>query len=627
MRFNLNNVTLLSLLISAAVSGCGGGGGTSSSTAIRGTAASGSGLVGVVQIKDSASPAHTANTNTDANGNYSFTTAQLAGMHGPYMLEIDYKIGGVDYYLTSAATAQDLSNGPRTINITPLTDLVVSNLAHEIASNVFKNGNYGSILTPATLSAGAAALAAQLQPLLTALGITGTVDLLHDSFTSNSHTGLDAVLDALKVTIDPATNTALITNRLNDTSITDNLTVNATANTATISSSGTIPLTDLQAITAGFKAFSAKMSNAPLDSDLGLLAFFNQTNFLQDGKSLSLFLQEITTNPTVVGGSLSFSDIILDAIPAWVTAVPVGATAYKVKFSVMKNNTPNSREEMIIYKSASGSWLLLGNQHIVKARMDDLETFGYNGSGSAYCTGLQPQVGIRGGSTHISYAVVTGPGLPNAGLLLFNPGANSNNTDFYIAAGDVTTYNGTSTVQLASNTTNCGYSSLYPLADSAITSVSAPVVAGSRYSINLYDDNSTPADRSDDVKLATYESMLSSVPLLNTQLNATLFPTVTANYQGQLTTVIADANAATVQTFVANWTAPASSGLYASNAWLEIWSQTNSNTVSADLPWDATSASLAIPLFTNGTGPAIHASATLEYVDAGFRLYWASYNK
>ena len=327
MTFSLSGALVLA--------GCGGSsGGTAavtpaSPTLISGVAGTGGPITpamnGVVTIQDSASPAHTATTPTDANGNYSFTAAQLASWNAPYMLEINYKVGGVDYNLNSAATASDLTSGSATINITPLTDLVIANLAGTIAANVFKNqSTYTSQLTATALAAGASALAAQLQPILAAEGVSASVDLFRTSFTANG-TGIDAVLDALKVTQDPATKTATITSRLDGSTITNVL---GTTNTATLAAPATtVPVTDLQAITSFFGSFSTGMTNAPAPTDPALLAFFDQTNFLQDGKQLAAFLQQVTTDPTILGGILSFRDITLDTVPTWVTTVPSSATA------------------------------------------------------------------------------------------------------------------------------------------------------------------------------------------------------------------------------------------------------------------------------------------------------------
>ena len=252
------------------LAGCGGGGTAAvappaSTALITGVAATGAPITpsmnGVVTIQDSASPAHTATTPTDANGGYSFTAAQLAGWSTPYLMEINYEVGGVKYNLHSAATTSDLTSGSATINITPLTDLVIANLAGTIAANVFKNqATYASQLTSTALAAGASALAAQLQPILAAQGVSSSVDLFRTSFTANG-TGMDAVLDALKVTQDPVTNTATITSRLDGSSITNTM---GTTNTATLPAPATtVPVTDLQAITAGFSNFSAEMMKAP----------------------------------------------------------------------------------------------------------------------------------------------------------------------------------------------------------------------------------------------------------------------------------------------------------------------------------------------------------------------------
>ncbi len=618
-----------SIALCLGVAGCGGGGGSTPApitptVAITGTAASGGALNGLVVIKDSSSPAKTANTNTDSSGTYSFTTAQLSGMTPPYMLQITHEVAGVEYYLTSAATGSDLASGTATINITPLTDLIVANLAQDIASNVFSNGNFSSILTPAALAAGATSLANQLQPMLAAAGVTGAVDLLHDSFTANTGTGLDGVLDALKVTVDPATKTAIITNRLNNTSITNDLT--STSNTEQISTTGDVPLTDLQAITKGFNDFSALMATAPAADAPALLAFFDQANFLQDGRNLATFLQQITTNPTVVGGFLSFSNISLDSVPTWVSTVPSGATAYRVHFRVMLNKAPNSREAFIIYKSTTGDWLLLGNQTIAKTRINAMETVSYstNTSGTpVYCTGLEPSVSIKGGSANISYAIVTGPALPANGLLLFNDG--TNNEDFMIADPSAA-YNGTATTAMSSNSSNCGFNSLYPLTDAQIAGISTNLASGTnpgRYAFKLYDDNGTPSDMTDDQLLATYGPTLASAPLLSTQVNASLFPTIDpTQYMSAMQTVLAYANGSAPQSFTLTWTAPAASNLYASSSWMWLSNTTVQpqafQNVSTDLAATATSATAAIPLLAG----ANNVGTTIEYNDAAFRVYW-----
>jgi hypothetical protein len=615
-------------VLALALTGCGGGGGSSAggvtAVALRGTAAVGSpigsNLNGIVTIKDSSTPAKTATTPTDGNGNYSFSTTQLSGMTGPYMLEITYEIGGVTYYLTSAATSQDLANGPATIDITPLTNLVISNLAHEIAAELFTNGNYSSILTPAALASGANALATQLQPLLMAEGLTGSVDLLHQSFSANG-TGLDAVLDALHVVIDPATNTARISNTLNGTTITNNLAFSPLANATVISLVGSAPLPDLQAIINTFTAFATELAKAPLPTDPALVAFFDPSHFLTDGLSLSAFLQQITTQPTVQGGTLAFTDISLDAVPSWVTTVPSGATAYGVHFTVLADTGPNGREEFIVYKPiGSSTWLLLGNQEIAKAQIVALETLGTNSLNQpAMCSGLQLSVNNEGGLANLSYAMITGPGLPAGGVLLFNSGTSVNSNDFLIATGGLSTYIGANTPAVAGGSSNCNYTQLYALSDALITTLGP----SAQYTIKLYSDNGTPMSLTDDVLLATYQSTVFEAPLLNSELSTGLFSTVDPiAWAGTGAAILGDANGSKVASATFNWIAPTAPGLYASDINVRVSTNTKADDVSVNVPWNATRTTVAIPLLANTTSVGV----TINYLGADAREYWSSVN-
>ena len=604
------------LALCAVLTACGGGGGGYAAVTgggISGVAAVGRAITpsmnGVVTLKDSSLPANkTLSTATDANGAYSFSAAQLAGTTAPYMLEISYQLAGVSYWLHSAATAADVSANA-SINITPLTDLVIANLVGDIARNVFNNGNFSATLTPAALQAGASALAAQLKPILLAQGVNASVDLLHQSFTANG-TGLDAVLDSLSITVDATTKTAIIVNRLNNQSIINSLT---TTNTAQLSASGSVPLSDLQGITNTFNAFGTLMATAPSASNTTLLAYFDQVNFVDSGKSLPAFLQEITSNPTLAGGSLGFTNIVLAAVPSFATAsIPSNAQAsYLVQFTVVQNTAPTNRPEFVVYKSSTGVWLILGDQKLAKAKVTALEVSGLNFNGSTttrtMCSGLNLNVNDKGGKS-LNYAVVTGAGLPSSGVLLVNKASDS----FFIATGDVTTYAGAST-PIGLNT-SCQFSSIYPLSDGNINSMAA---WGEIYTFKIYKDNGTPLDRSDDVLYATYTSRLEARPLTSTQLNASFFTSGASASPSLLSA------ASTGATSNITWTAPTAPNMYASKVWVYISISGNSggNSASADIAPTATSASLAIPKTIN----AFSGNITTEYIDGSFREYWTGY--
>jgi hypothetical protein len=590
---------------------CGGGGTTSvappsqSVTAISGTAASGAPITGTmngaVLLKDSSSPAKTVSSPTDASGNYSFTPAQIQGFAPPFMLQVSYKIGGVAYYLHSAVTAEDVTSGNATINITPLTDLVIANLGNEIAEKIFANGNYSSLLTKSALDAGVLALDSLLQPVLLQMGVAGSVDLLRQSFTANGQ-GLDAVLDALKVTIDPSTKAETITNRLDNTSVSGTL---SAPPTTPLAASATNNVTDLQSVTATFNSFAALMATAPAPTSTSLLAFFDQTNFKEDGQNLQTFLQQLTSSPVTAGGSLAFSDIVLESVPSWVTKVPSGAIAYKASFTVLQNASAADRSDFIMYKS-NGAWLALGNQLLAKVAINAFE----GDNNGVLCTGMQLNVSDKG-AVGINYAVVTGPGLPTAGVLLFNS-ASSGSNSFTLAAGAPSTYNGTSTPQA---TVSCSFNNVFVMLDSEIQAITTlPAV----YTVKLYKDNGTPSVFSDDILVATYNPTLLAAPLQSAAVTAALFA---SNIAASPTVISA---APTGGTVTVTWTAPTASALYARSINVYLCNGSGSSAcqeINTDLSPAATTAIITVPI-TSGT--ITGDGATVEYNDSVFRMLWTT---
>jgi hypothetical protein len=571
-----------------------------SATAVSGTAASGAPITGsmngTVLLKDSSSPAKTVTTTTDESGKYSFTPAQIQGFTAPFMLQISYKVGGASYYLHSAVTAQDVASGNATINITPLTDLVIANLGNEIAAKIFANSNYSSLLTKSALDAGVMALDNLLQPVLAQMGVAGSVDLLRQSFAANGQ-GLDAVLDALKVTVDPSTKAETITNRLNNTSVSGTL---SAPPTTPLAAGATNNVTDLQAINATFKKFGALMATAPAPTSAPLLAFFDQTNFKDEGQNLQTFLQNITSNPVIAGGSLAFRDIVLDSVPSWVTKVPAGMTAYKVSFTVLQNTSPSGRHDFIVY-SNQGTWPILGNQLAAKV---EISAFEGNNNG-ALCTGIQLNV-ADSGALGINYAVVTGPGLPTAGLLLFN---SVSNNSFDLAAGDPTTYNGTSTPRI---TISCSYQNIFLMSDAQIQTITTlPAV----YTVKLYKDNGTPRNLSDDILVATYKPTLLAAPLLSASVTSALFA---SNITASPTVISA---APTGGTVTVTWKAPTATELYANSFNLYLCNAAGCQSINQNLSSAQTSTTISVPITS---GKITGDGATVEYNDSVFRTFWAS---
>lgn len=189
--------TLTGLLIA----GCGGGGTSNvpgTATSISGTAATGAPVVGQVVAIDANGTRFTATTSSA--GAY---TINVAGGTAPFILTVIGMSGGKAVTLNSVATAVG-----QTVNITPLTDLIVSTASGQpggaalsdlcssavAADQTQCKAALTAAATPANLSAAVTAVTQMIAPL------NGTnIDPLNGAFTANG-TGMDALLDAILVT-------------------------------------------------------------------------------------------------------------------------------------------------------------------------------------------------------------------------------------------------------------------------------------------------------------------------------------------------------------------------------------------------------------------------------------------
>ena len=171
-------LALLALAVATMLAGCGGDGDaapatvTPASTTISGTAAAGAPIIGTVTIKDSSSPAKAKTVTISADGKY---TVDVAGMTAPFMMRADGTVGGRSYSIYSAATAADVGG---TINVTSLTDLIVANIAGQIAANFFAAGNFSTLTTAALQTEAAKWLADRLGPAVRDQGQGGPRDRL-----------------------------------------------------------------------------------------------------------------------------------------------------------------------------------------------------------------------------------------------------------------------------------------------------------------------------------------------------------------------------------------------------------------------------------------------------------------
>lgn len=202
-------------MLCAVLVACGGGGGTGTSTStpvvvtstLTGTAATGTPITGKVVAIDK--NGRTFPGQSDAMGSF---TVDVTGGTAPFMLSIVGSSGGQMVSLNSIATAAG-----QTVNITPLTDLIVSAASGQPGGASLANLCTSSVpadlaacqsalnsVNSTNLSAAKSQIASALSGLAGSLGL-GAFDPFSTAFPANG-TGLDALLDAIAVT--PATASA-----------------------------------------------------------------------------------------------------------------------------------------------------------------------------------------------------------------------------------------------------------------------------------------------------------------------------------------------------------------------------------------------------------------------------------
>ncbi|OUS25373.1 hypothetical protein A9Q98_12430 [Thalassotalea sp. 42_200_T64] len=245
----------------------------------------------------------------------------------------------------------------RDVNITPFTDLIISNAAQQVAKSYFDD-NAPAALDSAEVAAQETALQEKLQDVFDALGLDAAINLINSSFSAD-HSGLDAALDIIDIETDAVTNVATITNLINGSSIEDNVTDTDDNDTAIIIVDAEViaTVTDIQAIASLFDVFAEKFA-AGLPTAASIDSLF-ASEFLHDDQAKNQFLTDITTDPSVIGInflSVSIRDIDSDL-----------GTAI-VDFNVEFNGVIEAESETWqVNKDSELGWQLLGNQLFFEA--------------------------------------------------------------------------------------------------------------------------------------------------------------------------------------------------------------------------------------------------------------------
>ncbi len=506
-----------SLIATLILAGCGGGSGSHDNPGnhtITGTAAAGAPVVGYVSVTDSSHNAQPVKTNIpiEANGKYS---VDVTGLTPPFAFVATGTVGGNQITLYSAATSADVGG---TINITPFTDLIIRNIAATVTDTYLNaymsNPANVANLTTAQIDAQRKALTDKLALALTAMGVDSSIDLLRAAFSADS-TGLDRFMDVVKVdTTNPAAVT--ITNILDAA---NTLVIDTTASATALASTGSLSTTGMQTtattpfdkMLAGITAFASKFATGlPSASDPSLTMMLNGA-FLQQGLNGSAWLNQITTDPTMIG--ITFKNLVVDSIDPATNIAVIHFTVFD-KTGTMQG-VVNTQMKLHV---PSGYWLLYGDQHYVNV---NIQTYAFKGvcnpnstsclsalpnlnSSPEYHTGLYMNIDNQA-LQPIGHTEITGPGLPVGGLSLTqNPGETFSR---------ITTVNSIPCDNLVNFQCNLDY---WPMLDIDI----AAVTPNSVYTVKVFDATNTTV-------IDTFTKVVRAAPVLNSSLPSLSYPAVT----------------------------------------------------------------------------------------------------
>lgn len=211
---------LLIMALLAFLAGCGGGSGSGNdpvqdnddTTTISGTAAAGAPIAGFVGARDSNGTTVTADIASD--GSYQLDLAQL---QPPVLIFANGISGGTAYQILSVAFASDLGE---TVNVTPLTDVIVGNTARKSPTEFFNDPTGLENFTEETVEDEVTRLRTRLGSILDAVGVPEDFDLRSSAFVAD-RSGFDQVLDVVEVTTDDQGG-ATLRNRLDGQTIDNN---------------------------------------------------------------------------------------------------------------------------------------------------------------------------------------------------------------------------------------------------------------------------------------------------------------------------------------------------------------------------------------------------------------------
>ena len=439
-------------------SGGGGGGGDPTSGSQQSGAQQDPTTLGVSGVVASGAPIPNARVTVyDAKGQ---TATATANGQGSYSISLDltkmvapFGFGAVDPSganedQTSILVAPPSGASTTVVNITPLTTAVVagsmaSSSPYDVSNPVALSGSMVSsgpyeISRPAALSAVTAAnvqsaksaVHALLANLFSDAGVAAGTDVVGTAFKPD-HTGLDKVLD--EVTVVPVGAGVTITNKLNLVGAMQVATVSqATVASNSLGSPFTVdfpsslvaPSTFAGIVNAWQACFAqspgTRVSASGTLSSACQAAISTSPAYLNNGYT---FVQEFSgwlsstnlVNPTFIGPQVLYAE---------------SPDKVLLQFGLV-DSTGNAQTTNLVAELINGQWQITGNQQQYDLRISgvlqrDLIGISLSGNPTAnpttsYLSGLVPiyrDPKVSNNPANSQYVVVTGPGLPTAGVVL-----------------------------------------------------------------------------------------------------------------------------------------------------------------------------------------------------------------
>jgi hypothetical protein len=189
MKFS-SGVLLACVAALSSLSGCGGGSSTAASSTLSGKAAVGFPIVAAdVQVVCAGGGA-LSKVHTDALGAW---TISISGQTLPCAVEVT---NGTINGSPNPTAYHSVASSAGTVNVTPLTDLLVANLSGVAPSTWFASVNATSL---GLVSSGALSSALlKIRTALTALTALGSIDPITQPFTASSGNAIDDMLSAMR---------------------------------------------------------------------------------------------------------------------------------------------------------------------------------------------------------------------------------------------------------------------------------------------------------------------------------------------------------------------------------------------------------------------------------------------